>query len=249
MRERLIQGAANPEADWLDWLEAAAVPAWQWDACIPPAVRLVVLAPHPDDELLMCGGLLAQHALAGGECLIVGVTDGEASHGGSSVWSARRLAVARAVEREQGLSQLGLPYAEVRRLGLPDGSVAQHRHALRAMLSALLRPDDIVVTTWRLDGHPDHDTVGDCAARVCHDLGCRLVEAPVWMWHWAAPGDQRVPWQRLFRIQPDPLVLRRKQQALLAHASQLASRGAGLGPVLDDAIVARSQRAAEYFFI
>jgi LmbE family N-acetylglucosaminyl deacetylase len=249
MRQRLIQGTANPEAEWLDWLRTAGVPAWEWDQCITPAVRLVVLAPHPDDELLMCGGLLAQHARAGGECLIVGVTDGEASHAGSPAWTARRLAAARALEREQGLERLGLPYAEVRRLGLPDGKLGQHRHALMAMLSALLRSDDVVVSTWRLDGHPDHDTLGDCAAQICRDLGCRLIEAPVWMWHWAAPGDDRVPWQTLVRIQPDAQVLQRKQEALQSHASQLAPRGGGLGPVLDDAILSRSRRAAEYFFL
>jgi LmbE family N-acetylglucosaminyl deacetylase len=248
-RARLIAGTASLESDWLDWLQTAEVPVWPWVRYLAPAVRLVVLAPHPDDELLMCGGLLAQHAQAGGECLIVGVTDGEASHGGSPAGGLRRLALARACEREQGLARLGLPYAEVRRLGLPDGKLGQHRQALMALLSALLRPDDLVLSTWRLDGHPDHDTVGDCAAQICRDMGCRLVEAPVWMWHWAAPGDDRVPWQRLVCIHPDPRVLRRKQEALQAHISQLEPRGAGMGPVLDDAIVARSRRAAEYFFL
>ena len=249
MRKRLIQGPAIPEADWLAWLQIAQVPVWPWDNCITPAVRLVMLAPHPDDELLMCGGLLAQHTQAGGQCLIVGVTDGEASHTGSPAWSARRLAIARAVERSQGLARLGLPSAKVRRLGLPDGGVGQHQEPLRAMLSAILRPDDVVITTWRLDGHPDHEAVGNSAAGVCREVGCRLVEAPVWMWHWAAPGDDRVPWPRLCRIQPEPQVLLRKHEALQAHASQLAPRGRGLGPVLDDAILARSRRAAEYFFL
>jgi hypothetical protein len=40
------------------------------------------------------------------------------------------------------------------RLGLPDGKLGQHRPALMVMLSALLRSDDVVVSTWRRDGHP-----------------------------------------------------------------------------------------------
>jgi hypothetical protein len=135
--------------------DALAILTWPWDRCLTLALRLVALAPHPDRELLMCGGLLAQHAQAGGERLIVGVTDCEASHAGSPAWSAHRLAAAaRALERKQGLARLGLPFAEVCRLGLPDGKLGQHRPALMVMLSALLRSDDVVVSTWRRDGHP-----------------------------------------------------------------------------------------------
>ena len=249
MRPRLIQGPATSEADWLTWLKSAQVPAWQWRECLSPQERLVALAPHPDDEVLACGGLLAMHAQAGGACLIVGITAGEASHAQSPAWSARDLAKARASERERGLVRLGLPDVEVLRLGFPDGSVSRYQQQLLSMLAAILRPGDVVVTTWRLDGHPDHDTVGASAAAVCSNRGCRLVEAPVWMWHWAAPGDGRVPWQRLHCIPLGREVLRRKQQALQAHFSQLSPRGAELGPVLDDAIVSRSRRAGEYFFI
>ena len=249
MRPRLIQGPATSEAQWLTWLNRVNVPPWNWRDCFGPQERLVALAPHPDDEVLACGGLLAMHALAGGECLIVGITAGEASHAQSPIWTAHGLAKARASEREQGLVRLGLPNVEVLRLGFPDGSVSRYPQELQSMLAAILRPGDVVVTTWRLDGHPDHDAAGACAAAVCSDRGCRLVEAPVWMWHWATPGDDRVPWQRLRQVPLGPQVQRQKQQALQAHFSQLAPRGAELGPVLDDAIVSRSRRAGEYFFI
>lgn len=249
MRPRLIQGPTTSEAEWLTWLESAKVPAWHWREGLSPQERLVALAPHPDDEVLACGGLLAMHALGGGECLIVGISAGEASHGESPVWTARGLANARASEREQGLVRLGLSDVEVLRLGFPDGSVSRYPQELLSMLGAILRPGDVVVTTWRLDGHPDHDAVGACAAAVCGDRACRLVEAPVWMWHWATPGDDRVPWQRLRQVPLGRRVLRQKQQALQAHFSQLAPRSAELGPVLDDAIVSRSRRAGEYFFI
>ena len=135
------------------------------------------------------------------------------------------------------------------RLGLPDGRVARHVELLAYRLRLLLRPGDVVISTWRLDGHPDHDATGLAAAQACAAAGCRFVEAPVWMWHWAAPGDERVPWPRLHGVTLAPTAWSRKQAAMAAHVSQLGPRHADEGPVLGPAIVARAGRTAEYFFV
>lgn len=247
--ERLIQGAGTPESAWQAWLESAdfapreALTGWS------AQMRLVVLAPHPDDELLACGGWLARHAAQGGECLVVAVTDGEASHAGSAGWSAPTLAGVRRTESAEGLRRLGLREGTVARLSLPDGDVAGHTDALAAGLTLLLRPTDWVVSTWRLDGHPDHDATGRTAADVCAAIGCGFAEAPVWMWHWAKPGDPRVPWHRMQGLRVDAQAALRKRAALDAHASQLTARDARTGPVLDAAILARAARGTEYFFV
>lgn len=213
-----------------------------------PAVgaRLVVIAPHPDDEVLACGGLLALHAAAGGACLVLAVTDGEASDRQAS---PSRLAAVRRIERVRGLQRLGLAASCVHRLGLPDGQVGHRTAALVDAITPVLHPSDWVVATWRHDGHPDHDATGLAAAQACAATGSRLVEAPVWMWHWASPADERVPWQRLRALPLTTWVLRRKQQALVAHASQWAPRLGGQAPVLDAAMRARALRPHEYFFV
>ncbi|MDB5892518.1 MAG: hypothetical protein JWQ88_49, partial [Rhodoferax sp.] len=163
----------------------ASVPRLSLDTWLPLGARLVVVAPHPDDEVLAAGGLISRHAAGGGECLVVAVTDGEASHPGSAIWTPAELARMRRAESNDGLRALGLRRAEIARLGLADGGVLAHRTQLAAGLALVLRPSDVVVTTWRLDGHPDHEATGETTADVCDHLGCRLLEAPVWMWHWA----------------------------------------------------------------
>jgi hypothetical protein len=46
------------------------------------------------------------------------------------------------------------------------------------------------------DGHPDHESVGRAAP--CHrTYRAALLEYPIWMWHWADPDDDAVPWQRM----------------------------------------------------
>jgi hypothetical protein len=58
----------------------------------PQGARAVVVAPHPDDEVLSVGGLLAQLADTGTPVEVIAVTDGTASHSGSTEWPAERLA-------------------------------------------------------------------------------------------------------------------------------------------------------------
>ena len=246
---RLIEGPGTSETVWLPWLAGAPL-RWLHDSpWLDGARRLVVVAPHPDDELLACGGLMAMHAERGGESLVVAVTDGEASHAEAARPAhPEELRSMRFTERLEGLRRLGVGNAPVIRLGLPHGAVAQHVAMLRTQLVAVLRPTDLVVATWRLDGHPDHDAAGRAAAAACVAVGCRLFEAPVWTWHWAFPGDPRVPWSRLAALPIDRQALQRKVFAVDAHTSQLTARGDGLGPVLVGTILERAHRAVECFF-
>lgn len=246
--DRRIRGEGwTAEPEWNAWLAELNPPVLALDDLLAAGDRLVIVSPHPDDEVLACGGLVAMHAARGGQTAIVAVTDGEASHRGDPAWPAPRLGGARRVERQLGLARLGMAADSITRLELPDGRVAGHAATLAHGLRQALRPSDRVVTTWRLDGHPDHDAVGNATARVCADLGCRLLEAPVWMWHWSAPGDPRVPWHRLRALPLPPTARAQKAGALAEHRTQLADR-AGEPPVLGPAILARAARATEYFF-
>jgi LmbE family N-acetylglucosaminyl deacetylase len=247
--ERAIEGHGTDELRWQRWLAPSVVPVRPLAQWLAAAQRLVVVAPHPDDEVLACGGLIAQHAQSGGRTLVVAVSDGEASHHGSaSARSPLQLGALRRGESAEGLRRLGAHDATVLRLGVPDGQLAAHLGTIERSLARELRASDVVVVTWRLDGHPDHEAAGRAAADACRAAGCRLLEAPVWMWHWAAPGDARVPWHRMAALALDPATLRLKRHALAAHATQHEMRDARLGPVLGPAIVARAARPAEYFF-
>ena len=246
---RLIHGTATPEAAWQAWLKTDGIATVSLQEWLQTNVRLVVIAPHPDDEVLACGGLMSMHRAQCGEILVIAVTDGEASHGTSSRQQASSLAQTRRAERNAGLQRLGLHETCVTRLATPDGQVAQHTLRLARQLQSLLRPRDLVVTTWRFDGHPDHEATGLAASLACLTVGCRLIEAPVWMWHWATPGDLFVPWHRLQRLPLMPQASNCKRLALAAHASQLDPLTRPEGPVLGPAIVARANWSDEYFFI
>ena len=127
-----IEGAGTTEAVWWPWLAERAWP--QLDlAELLGARRVVVLAAHPDDEVLGVGGLLRRLTACGAPIVVVWATDGEASHPGSTALSPRRLATLRRAESLAGLEKLAVVPSEIHHLGLarwwssrPPGGADRH---------------------------------------------------------------------------------------------------------------------------
>lgn len=250
VKPRLIQGPSTTERAWSRARTIADMPCLSAQDLVSPQARLVVVAPHPDDEILMAGGLLQQLLALGRRAVVVAVTDGEASHPQSSIWPAGRLLQERPLESQAAIRRLAASACETRRLGLPDGRLRDHASELRTALSDIVVATDVVLTTWRLDGHPDHDTCGDQSAAVAAGFGAILIEAPVWMWHWSTPADPRVPWARARRLQLSARQIERKRDAVSAFSSQLeADTSTGAGPVLSESVLCRVARPDEVYFV
>ncbi len=249
--DRRIEGEGTPESAWQAWGGLEAIPTITHDALVASDQHAVIVAPHPDDETLGFAGLMLQLAAAGHAMHLIAVTDGTASHAGSTHWSAEQLARQRPQESLQALSRLGCEQqTTVERLGLPDTAVAHHEAALADHLAAQLTPAHVVLTTWRGDGHPDHEATGRACARACEATGARLIEIPIWSWHWAAPGDSRIPWAQARRLPLDADMLARKQDAIQAHESQLkVDPDTGQAPILPDYVLARLMRPYEVFLV
>ena len=232
--------ASSNGTPWADWQHAAHLARATWidpGQLCPPGRRLVLIAPHPDDEILMAGGLLAGFHGREEDLVLISATDGEGSHPGSRHWTEHRLRRQRPLESRHALQQLDLDLNRLdwRRLHLKDGALPRDEAFLVNHLSQLLKPDDLLMATWRNDGHCDHEAVGRAAAQSALARKVQLVEGPVWAWHWAQPDDPRLPWPRAHRVQLDEARLARKRKALAAHASQLEPDD-GQPPVLPAAL-------------
>jgi hypothetical protein len=137
-----------------------AVPAPARARAVPPPLdlagrRVLVVAPHPDDEALGCWGLLKASATAATVGVAL-VTDGGAPRSESIELRERRVAESRAL--------LGnVAQVEMRRLGLPDGELRVHVAALRAKLEALVAEfaPDLVLAPAPTDGTDDHAVVSE----------------------------------------------------------------------------------------
>jgi LmbE family N-acetylglucosaminyl deacetylase len=248
-RSRHIGGTGPAAADWARDAALAAVQPVTLDDLIPPGARVVVVAPHPDDEILTCGALLHLVAARGDAPLIVAVTDGEASHPGSPIWPPERLRQARTDETNAALAHLGIDASRVRRLHIPDGGVTAATPELERQLAAIIAPGDVVITTWRFDGHPDHESTALACSTVARQTGARVLQAPVWGWHWSAPGDDAMPLALARKLGVPADALARKRAALGCFHSQIegdASRGAA--PILPAFAMERVLHPFEIYF-
>lgn len=248
-RSRHIGGTGPAAADWARDAALTAVAPVTLDDLIPPGARVVVVAPHPDDEILTCGALLHLLAARGDTPLIVAVTDGEASHPGSPVWPPERLRQARTDETNDALAHLGIDASRVRRLHIADGGVTAAAPELERQLAAIIAPGDIVITTWRFDGHPDHESTALACSTVAHQRGARVLQAPVWGWHWSAPGDGAMPLALARKLAVPSDALARKRAALGCFHSQIegdASNGAA--PILPAFAMERVLHPFEIYF-
>ena len=248
LNNRLIQHAGTLDEVWLPWLARQRIARVPIDVLCGGADRLVVIAPHPDDEILACGGLLAMCSAIGMNLLVIALTDGEASHGFIDAEAKSNLALIRIEESSLGLLALGVRPESVLRLHVADGDVVSNVHDISMRIQQVLRPSDLVITTWSLDGHPDHEAASVAAQLACDHLKCRLLQAPVWMWHWATPDHACVPWSNLRALDLPGWAVRAKHKALVCHHSQLKARGDNQPPALIASIVERSMRPQEYYF-
>ena len=157
---------------------------------------IVVVAPHPDDESLGCGGLIAEAGRIGISVRLVVVSDGAGSHPNSPSYPPDRLRELRERETLAATGHLGLDPQHITFLRLPDRAVPRSGPAAtRAAdtIAGIARDCDAgaVFATWRHDPHCDHEASAEIAASACGRLpGIRCHAYPVW--GWTLPADREV---------------------------------------------------------
>lgn len=210
--------------------------------------RMVVVAPHPDDEVLGVGAIASSAAELGIDCHTIVVTDGQSSHPGSPTYTPAQLSALRRTESALAGRILGLTRPTY--LGFVDGRLASSERALSQALSRYVA-DAWVLVTWTHDGHADHEACARATRRACEDAGARLLEYPIWMWHWAEPNDPDVPWKRARRFELSAAAARRKERAVGAFASQIypLSEHPADAAILPPHILKRLLRPYEIVFV
>jgi LmbE family N-acetylglucosaminyl deacetylase len=182
----------------------------------------------------------------GVETVVVAVTDGEASHPGAGA-QGYDLPAIRAAEALVALERLGCGTTRIQRLGFPDGAVADQLEDLTDALSGVLRPDDLCLTSWRSDGHADHEATGAATIEAARTTCASVLEYLVWTWHWTTPGSGVIPWSRCRRLDLGRRQSARKRWATYAYASQIRPFADGAEPILADSVLRRFWRPFEVF--
>jgi len=248
-RNRHIAGAGTEAGAWHQDTALAAVTSASAEGLVPHGARLVVVAPHPDDEILACGGLLQMLSARAQPPVLVAVTDGEASHPGSTDWPVEKLRATRPQETLAALACLGIAAPDLQRIGIADGGVTAAEAMLAQRLAQLFQPEDVVITTWRYDGHPDHEATARACMAAAAQCGARVLEVPIWGWHWSAPSDGAMPLAHARKLLLPEAAQARKRAAMACFRSQVlpdASRGAD--PIVSEQALERVLMPFELYF-
>jgi LmbE family N-acetylglucosaminyl deacetylase len=195
--------------------------------------KWLVLAPHPDDETLGAGILIAELAAAGAPPWVAFLTDGAASHVGAPDWPPSRIEQVRSDEARCALRDLGTP--PNRRIPLGWSDSAPHPEGTkeftrtRDRLAGLCRRENIhaIAVTWRGEPHIDHAAAFAVARAVQRHAHGRIAvfEFPVWGWTLAEMG-RRTRSCRLVTLGGQRSA-RRARRAIQQHRTQVSPMIAG----------------------
>lgn len=192
----------------------------------PEGSKVLVIAPHPDDDIIGCGGTIRLHRQLGHTVTILYVTDGER---GIRNMNPIKTAELRRLEAGLAARHLGVDEEHLYHLHLRDGDMINQcgtNHDFRTILEKS-NPDIIYLPSF-IETHRDH-----FAANVLlkNNLIKNVTVAAYEIWSPLIPN-------RLVNITP---VIEAKRQALLEHASQQKELD-----YLDAALSLNRYRAAMY---
>ncbi len=189
----------------------------------------LVVAPHPDDEALGCGGAIALLRSRGYNVQILVVSDGTQSHPNSQKYPAPVLKNLRETETCYAMAMLGVEPDLITFLQLPDGAVPETGELFQSAVNQChiyleLAKPKIIFAPCRSDPHPDHRATWQIIYGALRQsaLDPRVIEYPIWDWD---PQQRRLlnpDLQHLWRLDiSEVLVL--KQQAIAAYRSQITN--------------------------
>jgi LmbE family N-acetylglucosaminyl deacetylase len=222
------------DAAWLRALSGA--PFWS-----PNPGPLLVVSPHPDDEVFGAGGLIRLWSERGHRVIVLSVTDGEAAY---SDW--QDLDVIRRAELDKALATLSSRPVRTVRLAIPDGGVRMKMTQLIAALRQLCESRPTIVAPFEADGHPDHEAVALACLTVAGELGLRIARYPIWAWHHAQPAA--FAHNRWGRFALDGKTQAAKHAAMNCFASQL-NPGDCRGPIVPAHVLEYFKRDYEAFLV
>ncbi|WP_083603649.1 PIG-L deacetylase family protein [Psychrobacter sp. C 20.9] len=247
--DRIIEGAGTSSDTWQNWAGLQKLPQLNIQTSFNSHQRVCIFAPHPDDEILGCGGLLQQLVDNGNPIVLIHVTNGTQSHPDSKIYSPEQLNTLRPKESVEALKTLDVSHqVTTLALDLTDGDVFAQQALFCQKLVTILQPNDILVTTFARDGHPDHEATGRVVTSFAKQNRLPCYQVLIWAWHWATPDDSRIPWQYAVRMDLTPEQLEKKIDAIHCFKSQTTEDvSTGNSPILTKQTITRISQPWEVY--
>ncbi|UNC92241.1 PIG-L deacetylase family protein [Candidatus Contubernalis alkaliaceticus] len=143
-------------------------------------MKVLVFAPHPDDDLIGCGGSLAKHVKRGSQVTAVYMTSGDA---GSKRYSKEKLAKIRENESREAAKLIGIN--KLIYLRNQDGLLCCNEKNIYSVTNIIKIEKPCVVYVPHInDGHRDHKKTNEIVIEAIKRAGLPILfefDRPPWM--------------------------------------------------------------------
>lgn len=208
--------------------------------------QVVIVAPHPDDEVIGCGGLIARLVAYGRAPHIIIITGGEGSHRGCCETSTDEIIHARRKLTRNALAILGVPDKNIHELNFSDGNISMDSEYVSVLKDLLtkLAPDSIFIPHWG-EGWSDHVKTAEIVKAIKPE-GAEVWEYCVWMWYYNV--WRGLDWKNTAILRMSHKEHKLKLKAIDAYTRPLAPCGHPWSGVLPDIFLQANSKNRELFF-
>lgn len=216
--------------------------------CIPDSLATaIIIAPHPDDEVIGCGGLIKRLLDKGKEVHVIILSGGERSHNGCCQVSKENIITERKALALKAAHTMGVPIENLHLLDYPDGGV-EYDHKTTEKLKKLIdqiQPNTILIP-HREEGWSDHLKAGFIIKTLTENkTSISIYEYCVWFWYY---NSWKIDWKNAYILQMSSSEHKIKKQAIDNYFCSLAPCGKPWSGVLPRTFVKANRWNKELYF-
>lgn len=208
--------------------------------------RVMILAPHPDDEVFGCSGLIQKLIFEGKEVYIIFMTKGESSHNGCCNIDKTVLQNERTYLTYKALNILGVNKENIFRLSYPDGYVNYNSKETLKLKNLInnIKPDAIFVP-HNGEGWNDHLETANIARKLISGTDIKLYSYCVWFWYY---NVWKIDWKNAFLLTMTDSQHKLKNMAIDTYIYAKAQCGKPYSGVLPKVFVCANRWKKELYF-
>lgn len=218
---------------------------------LPPPINLtkhiLLIAPHPDDEIIGCAGLIQQALREGKKIDVMILSGGEKSHSGCCHLDASALIEARRNLSHKAAQIVGLSQEHLHFLNYPDGYITFEHPETKQLQSFItnLKPDAIFIP-HKGESWSDHIEAGRIIQKITQDIpNVQLYEYCVWFWFY---NVWNIDWKNARILKMSKSEHQCKLKAMDAYITPLAPCGNPWSGVLPKVFIKANQWNKELYF-
>ena len=229
----------NIHINWMRW-HAFHLPELKFQTS-----KVIIIAPHPDDETLGLGGMIQRLSQLGFPPYVIILSKGERSHQDCCNLSLENIKNKRIALATTALEHLSLPEDHLFFLDFPDSAIDatdKEMISLQRLINRL--SPEMIFIPHRQEGWPDHVKTAEAITKIIRDK-VDIYEYIVWAWYY---NVWRFNWRNAMILRMSPEEHKTKSEAIDIYTQALAPCGKPWSGVLPKLLIKACTWNCELFF-